>query len=167
METRTLGIEPLGHAPDEFTIGQSGGVLDVVARRGGVAKRNVGRDRAREQDRVLSEVVNQGRGGCKGETDLRYDTDNIPPRTRVELANVYVRRPFRVALASGCKWHTLSVKCDFTTHGVVIPKEERLHRRLPSTALAATPSVGSAITSRHIQTERTRSPRSRQCQARD
>jgi hypothetical protein len=54
MGTRTLGIEPLGHAPDEFTVGESGGMLDVFVRRGGVAKRDVGRDRAREQDGVLS-----------------------------------------------------------------------------------------------------------------
>lgn len=46
--------------------------------------------------------------------------------------------------------HTLSIKRDFATHGVVIPKEERLHRRLASTALAATPhSRGSAHGNTH------------------
>lgn len=56
LSTRTFGIKPLGHAPDEFTVGKSRSVFDVFARRRGVAERNVGRDRARKQDGVLGEA---------------------------------------------------------------------------------------------------------------
>ena len=52
--TRTLGIESLGHAPYKLAIGLPCRVLNLVARRRRMAKRNIGRDRAREQHRVLS-----------------------------------------------------------------------------------------------------------------
>ena len=68
----TLSVETVRHAPYELAVRLARSSLDLFPSGIRVTVRDVRRDRAREEDRVL-----------------RDDADGVPPRRGRELSNIY------------------------------------------------------------------------------
>lgn len=68
----TLSVETVRHAPHELAVRLARSSLDLFPSGIRVTVRDVRRDRAREEDRVL-----------------RDDADGVPPRRGRELSNIY------------------------------------------------------------------------------